>query len=250
MVYNIGKENKKMDIQKRYAELENNIVTYDELKSVASCNAITDTENFVPVERSGNLYAEWVLPFSAEMQAITPTTLVRETVYKKLRNVADTLKSQDRHLHLAVTWGWRDLNIQTRIWNENYQQLRPHYKTHEETVSATLKRIAEPSVAGHPTGGAVDVLLYDDRLKDYLNYGAKIYDFDAGKKHWTYSPEISGEALRNRLYLRELMQSEGFTPYNAEWWHYSYGDKTWAVDNKKDECLYSQKTLAQIENLM
>ena len=101
--------------------------------------------------------------------------------------------------------------------------------TEEEVIAATIKRVAEPTVAGHPTGGAVDAIIYDKR------------------KLWTYSPEINPEHLKNRLLLRKIMQNAGFAPYDAEWWHFSYGDKTWAAHYSKSECLYTQKALEEIK---
>ncbi|MEO0603211.1 MAG: M15 family metallopeptidase, partial [Myxococcota bacterium] len=36
--------------------------------------------------------------------------------------------------------------------------------------------------------------------------------------------KAKGDALANRLVLREAMHAEGFKNYFREWWHYTYGN--------------------------
>ena len=38
----------------------------------------------------------------------------------------------------------------------------------------------------------------------------------------TLDPRIQGEQLKNRLLLRDVLQSEGFVNYPYEWWHFTY----------------------------
>ncbi|WP_242670357.1 M15 family metallopeptidase [Mycobacterium decipiens] len=38
----------------------------------------------------------------------------------------------------------------------------------------------------------------------------------------TLDPRIQGEQLKNRLFLMEVLQSQGFVNYENEWWHYTY----------------------------
>lgn len=38
----------------------------------------------------------------------------------------------------------------------------------------------------------------------------------------TLSPEITGKAKANRLFLKDTLESVGFANYPAEWWHYTY----------------------------
>ena len=36
---------------------------------------------------------------------------------------------------------------------------------------------------------------------------------------------VPGEAARNRLLLRAIMEASGFLPYENEWWHYLLKDE-------------------------
>jgi D-alanyl-D-alanine dipeptidase len=70
----------------------------------------------------------------------------------------------------------------------------------------------------HNLGLAIDLTLVD------VNTGAQL---DMGTLFDTFSPaahtmNATGTALENRLRLKRLMEAEGFTNYDQEWWHYSY----------------------------
>lgn len=100
------------------------------------------------------------------------------------------------------------------------------------------EKIAVPEVAGHPTGGAVDVTIYDMENQKELDFGSKIHDFSSDICY-TFYKNISDDEKENRMLLRHLMLNEGFAPYDGEWWHFSYGDREWAFYYKKRECLYN-----------
>lgn len=100
------------------------------------------------------------------------------------------------------------------------------------------EKIAVPEVAGHPTGGAVDVTIYDMENQKELDFGSKIHDFSSDICY-TFYKNISDDEKENRMLLRRLMLNEGFAPYDGEWWHFSYGDREWAFYYKKGECLYN-----------
>ncbi len=96
--------------------------------------------------------------------------------------------------------------------------------------------IAVPEIAGHPTGGAVDIQIVKDDMP--LDMGTKIWEFT--KDPYTFSPFIEQDARDNRLLLRSIMMDVGFAPFDGEWWHFSYGDKEWAAYYKKPSAVYNQ----------
>ena len=51
------------------------------------------------------------------------------------------------------------------------------------------------------------------------------------------------------MLLRKIMMQVGFAPYDAEWWHFSYGDREWAFYCKKPYALYDQITKEKIQKL-
>jgi D-alanyl-D-alanine dipeptidase len=79
--------------------------------------------------------------------------------------------------------------------------------------------IAERS--GHSRGSTVDLTL--TRNGEPLEMGTPFDFFDA-RSH-TEHPSITGEELRNRLLLREIMAAVGFRNYVNEWWHYTLVDE-------------------------
>ncbi len=97
--------------------------------------------------------------------------------------------------------------------------------------------IASPDVAGHPTGGAVDVHL-NGPDGEPLDFGTRIWDFS--RDSYTFSPFISRDAWLNRQMLRAVMMQAGFAPFDGEWWHFSYGDKEWARYYDQPYALFGQ----------
>ncbi|HEY6332967.1 MAG TPA: serine hydrolase [Blastocatellia bacterium] len=83
--------------------------------------------------------------------------------------------------------------------------------------------VADPSQGSrHNRGCAVDLTLYD------LETGAPIqmvgtYDETTDRSYPDYPGGTSLQRWNRRL-LRDVMESEGFTVYEAEWWHFDYKD--------------------------
>ncbi|WP_392960148.1 M15 family metallopeptidase [Streptomyces sp. LN245] len=49
---------------------------------------------------------------------------------------------------------------------------------------------------------------------------------------------LSGRARRHRDILARAMDGAGFVNYPTEWWHWSYGDRYWALISKADRAVY------------
>ncbi len=85
--------------------------------------------------------------------------------------------------------------------------------------------VADPSQGSrHNRGMAVDISLYD------LNTGKPIemvgtYDETSDRSYPDYPGGTSLQRWHRKL-LRDAMESEGFTVYEAEWWHFDYKDWT------------------------
>ena len=109
------------------------------------------------------------------------------------------------------------------------------------------EKIAVPIVSGHPTGGAVDAAIYDANQNKILDFGSEILDYSTTMCYYE-TDNISEEAKKNRKLLRKMMMSEGFAPYDGEWWHFSYGDKEWAFYYDKEKSLYNQVEASRIFN--
>ncbi len=230
---------------------EKEIVTYENLLTIEEGNSL---ETMVPVSE----FEIFSCPRTNDMKIYTGNEVfVRKTVAEKLVMVNSALswelgdvvkltrgKFKGKKLEIVVTYGYRHPEIQQRYFNERlasndvyYFQLE--YKLPEKELHGLVHNlIAVPDVAGHPTGGAVDVTLYANGIE--LDMGTKIADFSKPELIPTFSPHITPEQLENRLVLRAHMLSQGFAPFNGEWWHFSYGDKEWAYWYYQKKSIYQQ----------
>jgi CubicO group peptidase (beta-lactamase class C family)/D-alanyl-D-alanine dipeptidase len=103
---------------------------------------------------------------------------------------------------------------------------RPWYVTKvfwDATPNNKKLFVADPSKGSrHNRGAAVDLTLYD------LNTGKPIemvgtYDETTDRSYPDYPGGTSLQRWRRDL-LRAAMESEGFTVFEAEWWHFDYKD--------------------------
>ena len=111
---------------------------------------------------------------------------------------------------------------------------RPWYVTKmfwDATPDSLKDFVANPaSGSRHNRGAAVDLTLYD------LKTGAPV-EMTGGYDEFSERsfPEYPGGTTRQRRHrelLREVMESEGFTVYAFEWWHFDYSDwKKYPVTN-------------------
>jgi len=142
--------------------------------------------------------------------------IVRKSVYQKLINVQKELKKINPYFSLYVSYGYRSLKIQTKLFLKQLifisrkKFISNPYKLYE----SVHKLIAVPTVAGHPTGGAVDLLIKNIKTNKCLDFGSEIYNFSDKCK--TYCSNISKKAKNNRLLLRKLMKKFIFAPYDGE----------------------------------
>ena len=109
--------------------------------------------------------------------------------------------------------------------------------TKDELRSKTHLLTASPDIAGHPTGGAIDITIAFDG-KD-ADMGSGIADFTSDKIE-TYTEGLSDEQRANRALLRDVLMGAGFAPFDGEWWHFSYGDREWAAYYHQPNALYDQ----------
>lgn len=160
---------------------------------------------------------------------------VRESVYKKLQNIKMQLP---RDLELVVVEGYRPLAIQEKYFLKEFAkglQENPSLEL-EALMETTHQFIALPSLAGHPTGGAVDVTLAYKGVE--VDMGGGIADFSNPDLLPTDSTFITPTQAKWRKILHDLMVNEGFAPFYGEWWHFSYGDPEWAVLYGMRESVY------------
>jgi len=218
-------------------------ILYQDTKDVL---AFDNQEIFV---QANHFNKDIVLFLDTPIEKSSPNTIifgVRETVAKKLALISHILKQQKKKL--AIGYGFRPLEIQTKVFNEVYKSIKKENKNlaEEALIEKVYQLIAIPHVAGHPTGGAVDVTLISDE-GDVLDMGTPFLDINHDPKEIScYAENLTHEQKNNRESLFQVMTEQGFAPMWGEWWHFSYGDTEWAAYYQKPSAIFSQKKLLDL----
>jgi D-alanyl-D-alanine dipeptidase len=95
--------------------------------------------------------------------------------------------------------------------------------------------VADPAKGSrHNRGCAVDLTLYDLKTKKPIEM-VSTYDETTARAYPDYPGGTSLQRWHRKL-LRDVMESEGFTVYEAEWWHFDYKDwQKYRIGNVKFE---------------
>jgi D-alanyl-D-alanine dipeptidase len=137
-----------------------------------------------------------------------------------------------RGIRLLIIEGYRPLATQERYYGEYRDQLR---RAHPDWSAAALdeetsRYISPVGVAPHVAGAAVDLTLSGDDGTE-LRMGSEVNaspEASAGRCY-TDSADITPVARRNRDVLSHVLRAVQLVNYPSEWWHWSYGDRYWAV---------------------
>ncbi len=165
--------------------------------------------------------------------------MVREDVFDKIGRISKLLDKQDKKL--IIRSAWRSFEHQKLLWDEKVESLQKEYpnKQLEEIEELVSYFIAPAMESMHSTGGAVDALIYDlkeDCIMDFgTNEGLKI---NLNDKCYPYHPFISPLAKMNRKLLINLFEVEDFVVDIKEYWHFDYGNASWAIEKGENHAFY------------
>ncbi|MFD6562787.1 M15 family metallopeptidase [Micromonospora profundi] len=172
--------------------------------------------------------------------------------YARLRSgVADRLLAAQRALpagvRLLVIEGYRPYRAQLSIFTGYRDELRrrhpdwPAQLLHRETS----KFVSPVEVAPHTTGGAVDLTLCTaDGVELDLGTAVDATPEDSADACFTAAPAIGATARRHRQLLADALGGAGLVNYPTEWWHWSYGDRYWALMTGAPHTRYGPVDLA------
>jgi D-alanyl-D-alanine dipeptidase len=222
-----------------YQLLESQMVKYQNLKTIKvnECN-----EPLTPLFNINNIYQQ---EFNDMENFLGKRVWLRKTVVEKLILAQKLLKKTKPAWSLLVTYGYRSPEIQKKYFKQVLKKLKKPGQNKNLLYEVAHNQVAVPDVAGHPTGGALDLTIINNE-KQQINMGTPIYDFNT-KDIYTFSPFISRKARQNRLLLRLAMLKSGFAPFNGEWWHFSFGDKEWAFYYQKPFAIYNQIAVDKVQ---
>lgn len=152
------------------------------------------------------------------------------------RGVAERLLAAQRALpaglRLLVVEGYRPYRAQLDIFTGYRDELRRRYPdwSAERLHRETTKFVSPVEVAPHSTGGAVDLTLCDaDGVELPMGTALDATPEESADACFTAARHIPVSAWRNRQVLVAALSGAGLVNYPTEWWHWSYGDRYWAL---------------------
>ena len=144
-------------------------------------------------------------------------------------------------LRLLVAEAYRPPVLQRELF-EGYRGelagLHPDY-TAAQLRTAASRYVSPPEIAPHCAGAAIDLTLCDAEGRE-LDMGSPMdaNPEQSGGHCYTEAEGLAPHVVENRAILVEAMHSAGFVNYPTEWWHFSYGDRYWALLSRRSEAVY------------
>ena len=100
--------------------------------------------------------------------------------------------------------------------------------------------VSPPEIAPHSAGAAIDLTLCSgDGTELDLGTPVNASPEQSAGACYTGHPSVTGEARRNRAALSEALRAAGLVNYPTEWWHWSYGDRYWAMATGASSAIYA-----------
>lgn len=150
-------------------------------------------------------------------------------------------------LRLLFVEGYRPPALQLSYFQEYEAFLRADYPTWSDSQirSAASRYVSPPEIAPHSAGAAVDVTLTDADGRE-LDMGTRMNASpeESAGACYTQADNVTNEARIHRSVLCSVLTSAGLVNYPTEWWHWSFGDRYWALSTQAPAAVYGPKDLA------
>jgi D-alanyl-D-alanine dipeptidase len=154
---------------------------------------------------------------------------LREGVLERLLKAQTQLPAG---LKFLVVEGYRPPGLQRRYFENYAARLRAEQPgwTGEQIRSAASRFVSPPEIAPHSAGAAVDLTLADAGGRE-LDLGTRMNATpeESAGACYTDAAGISEQARSHREILGRALTAQGFVNYPTEWWHWSFGDRYWAL---------------------
>ncbi|MFH0178691.1 M15 family metallopeptidase [Streptomyces cacaoi] len=135
-------------------------------------------------------------------------------------------------VRFLVVEGYRPPGLQRRYFEEYAATM---WREHPDAPPERIRELASayispPEVAPHVSGGAVDLTLCNQDGRE-LPLGTEVNATPQESRGAcrTGAGNIGAEARANRALMAWALTAAGFVNYPTEWWHWSYGDRYWAL---------------------
>ena len=150
-----------------------------------------------------------------------------------------------RGIRLLLIEGYRPPALQRSYFEEYLGYLRQDNpgRSEEQLRMLASRYVSPPEIAPHSAGAAIDLTLCTAGGAE-LDLGTPVNASpeESAGACYTGHPSISAEARRNRVILATALQGAGLVNYPTEWWHWSYGDRYWAMASGGGSAIYGPVT--------
>ncbi|MFF0228546.1 M15 family metallopeptidase [Streptomyces sp. NPDC004629] len=163
---------------------------------------------------------------------------VRQGVLTRLQQAQALLPGS---VQLLFIGGYRPPSLQRRYFEEYSAELaRAHPNWKAAAIREAASRfVSPPEIAPRSAGAAVDVTLVDHRGRE-LDMGTRVNASpeESSDACYTDAANLSARARTNRATLGGALSTAGLINYCTEWWHWSFGDRYWALQTQQPAALY------------
>lgn len=128
--------------------------------------------------------------------------------------------------------GYRSPALQESIFNGYAATLRRlHPEAPEADIHAAASRWVAPlETAGHVSGAAIDLTICTkDGSEIDMGSPEAATPEESDGACYTQAAGLPAQAQQNRVVMIEALTAVGMVNYPTEWWHWSYGDRYWAL---------------------
>ncbi|MGW0475786.1 M15 family metallopeptidase [Streptomyces coeruleorubidus] len=169
---------------------------------------------------------------------------LREGVLARLLKAQELLPDGVRLLFVE---GYRPPALQRSYFEQYSDALRADHPgwSAEQVREAASRYVSPPEIAPHSAGAAVDLTLMSADGQE-LDMGTRMNASpeESDGACYTNAPGIPPRARDNRRLLGDALTAAGLVNYPTEWWHWSYGDRYWALVTGAEHAVYGARERA------
>ncbi|GGZ60879.1 D-alanyl-D-alanine dipeptidase [Streptomyces inusitatus] len=168
---------------------------------------------------------------------------LRSGVVERLLKAEKSLPDDWRWL---LVEGHRPPALQQSIFDGYLSSLRrlPPGATEAELINAATRWVAPQETAGHVAGAAIDLTVCTrDGAEVDMGCPEAATPEESDGACYTDAPGLTERARRNRKAMGAALGAAGLVNYPTEWWHWSYGDRYWALMTGASNAIYGPREL-------
>lgn len=190
--------------------------------------------------------------YAQQIPSSLQSIYLRESAYERLKLALSLLPQK---YSFILYDGYRPLQVQQFLFTQFSEQIKSQNPTftEQQVKQETLKYVAFPSLnkeypAPHLTGGAIDLTIGDSN-GNALHLGTAFDEMNkkSATRYFEQNAEENSEARDLRRLLYNCMTTAGFMNYSEEWWHYDFGNISWARRTGSENAIYGAVE-AEIQN--